>query len=227
MRFHWLIGAAALALLMQVSPGARAGLIGNGTNTVSALFFLGAASAPAPPYTNPAPSEIEDYQGPMGPTNSPPPTIPVHFLEGALDLSTIDVGDTTITITNLAPSGTPFCAEMVPPACPDRFTGFAFAFSSGVDITGVSVDPMSAADFLPNTTAPHDGVELLSPTDIIVDLTGDAPATGDQLILDATTGPVSSVPEPQSLALLAIGLVGLLAIARRARRRSSAASLFS
>ena len=79
-------------------------------------------------------------------------------IEGALVLSTIDVGYTTITITNLAPSGTPFCAKTVPPACPDRFTGFAFTFSSGVDITGVTVDPTSAADFRPNTSAPHDGL---------------------------------------------------------------------
>ena len=37
---------------------AKAGLIGNGTNTVDALFFLGAS--PQDP-----PSEIEDYEGPM------------------------------------------------------------------------------------------------------------------------------------------------------------------
>ena len=43
MRLHWLICAAALALLMQFGPPARAGLIGDGTNTVSATSFLGAA----------------------------------------------------------------------------------------------------------------------------------------------------------------------------------------
>jgi microcystin-dependent protein len=37
MRFKWLIGAAAVAILLQVSPPALAGLIGNGTNTVSAV----------------------------------------------------------------------------------------------------------------------------------------------------------------------------------------------
>jgi hypothetical protein len=95
-------------------------------------------------------------------------------------------------------------------SCPDHFTGFAFTFSSGVDIAGVTVDPMSAADFRPNTTAPHNGLQLLSPTDIIVDVTGDAPATNDLLILDVTTASTApSVPEPASLALLTMGLVGL------------------
>ena len=102
---------------------------------MDALFFLGAS--PRAPL-----QKSRSYEGPMGPTNSPSPTIPVHFLEGALSLSTIDVGDTTITITNLAPSGTPFCSTASP--CSDIFTGFGFQFSSGVNITGVTVDPASA-----------------------------------------------------------------------------------
>jgi hypothetical protein len=74
MRFHWLIGAAAVALLMQISPSARAGLVGD-NNSVAALFYLGASAVPVvtsstAPYTNPAPFEIE---GPNGPTNPPPP----------------------------------------------------------------------------------------------------------------------------------------------------------
>jgi hypothetical protein len=49
MRFAALLGVATAVLLIQANLPAQAGLIGNGTNTVSALFFLGASSVPAPP----------------------------------------------------------------------------------------------------------------------------------------------------------------------------------
>jgi hypothetical protein len=210
-----LLCAAALALLLQASPPAHAGLIGNGTNTVSATSFLGAASAPVPPYPN-----TIDYVNSMGmTTNTPPPTIPVTFLEDALSETTIAVGDTQITITNNAPSGTPFCPGVSP--CNNTFAGFGFTFSSGVNVTGVSVDPASAPDFLPNTTSPHLGLQLLSPTDILVDVTGDAPATNDQLILDVSTAPAASVLEPASWALVLIGLIGVWTIERCAKRRSA------
>ena len=96
----------------------------------------------------------------------------------------------------------PFCPGA--PPCNNTFAGFGFTFSSGVDITGVSVDPASAADFLPNTTSPHMGLQLLSSTDILVDVTGDAPNMGDKLILDVmTTGTTTTpIPEPASLAFL-------------------------
>jgi hypothetical protein len=71
---------------------------------------------------------------------------------------------------------------------------------TGVSILGVSVDPASAAAFLPvsgmfqgNT---HLGLQLLSNNEIRVDVTGDLPLLNDQLILDLRFGTVSVVPRP-------------------------------
>jgi hypothetical protein len=207
MRFGLLTAVATIALL-QLSPAAQAGLIGSGTNSVAALFYLGASGVPVPtsstpPYTNPAPFEIE---GPAGPTNPPPPPslIPAHFVAGGADDSTIDVGDTKIVITNGAPPSMPFCSVTTAP-CPDVFTGFGFVFFGNVDITNVTVDPASSPAFLP----PAGGLTF-GATDIFVNVVGDAPNIDDQLILDVTTASTApSVPEPASLALLTVGLVGL------------------
>jgi len=225
MRFQWLIGAAAVSISMQLSPPARAGLVGD-DNSVAALFYIGASAVPVvtsttAPYTNPAPSEIEDYINSMGmTTNTPPPTIPASFIEGAISGSTIGVGDTQITITNKLSA--PFCSTALP--CADVFTGFGFVFFGSVDITGVTVDPASSPAFLPIA-----GGLTFGFTDIFVNVAGDAPAVGGELILDVATGvtPPPSVPEPRSLALLVTGLVGLLAINRRAKSGSRATGVAS
>ena len=222
MRFHWLVGLVTLALSMQLSLSARAGLVGD-DNSVAALFYIGASAVPVvtsttAPYTNPAPSEIEDYINSMGmTTNTPPPTIPASFIEGAISGSTIGVGDTQITITNKL--ALPFCSTALP--CADVFTGFGFVFFGSVDITDVTVDPASSPAFLPIA-----GGLTFGPTDIFVNVAGDNPAVGGLLILDVTTSGVTPppVPEPRSIALLVTGLVGLLAIKRRAKRCSDAPS---
>jgi hypothetical protein len=221
MRFHRLIGAATLALLMQISPPVWAGLVSN-NNSVAALFYIGASAVPVvtssmAPYTTPAPSEIEDYVNSMGmTTNTPPPTIPAHFVEGAIDESTMDVGDTTITITNLASPPMPFCSVSTTP-CPDVFTGFGFVFFGNVDITGVTVGSGSSADFLPIA-----GGLTFGTTDIFVNVAGDNPATNDQLILDVTTGTVTTpIPEPASVTLLAVGLAGAWLLRPRRKHRAN------
>ena len=129
---------------------------------------------------------------------------------------TLDVDDTQIVITNKLTF--PFCADgvSVGTACTDGFDGFAFTFSSGVDITGVTVDPASAADFRPNDKAPHNGIQLISPTYFLVDVTGAHPAVGDQLILDIQTAgsTTPTIPEP-SWAMMLVGFAGLGFVAYR------------
>ena len=206
MRFGFLIAVAA-ALLGIASAPARAGLDGS---TVEASFWipgngLTTTSPPPGPCTTKLPCEIPNFL-PGGTTNSPLPTVPVDFALSAVSESTISVGDTQIVITNQA--ALPFCSTSL--SCSDPFVGFQFIFSSGVDITGVSVDPASAADFRPNDTAPHDGLQLLSPTRIVVDVTSDLPAVGSSLILDVSFTPVGPpVPEPSTWALMLLGFAGL------------------
>jgi hypothetical protein len=199
MRFGFLIAAAA-ALLVNASAPAQAGLIGNGTNTVSVNFWIPSPIVPPPACddtTNPSCENEVDK------TDNATPTIPANpgFVEGVLDGSTISVGDTQIVITNEL-LNMPFCSTSLP--CSDVFTGFAFSFSSGVDITGVTTDPTSAADFRPIT-----GGLTFAPTEIFVNVVGDIPKPGDQLILDVTTNGVPTVPEPSTWALMLLGFAAL------------------
>ncbi len=197
-------GVFATALVFLAAP-ARADLITTPPSTVDALFYLGA------PVTG-SPTETEDFGSPPMAGPAPIGAGGVLFVEGVEDLSTIQVGAVQIIITNLAPSGTAFCSVTTTP-CPDTFTGFKFLFSAGVDISGVSVDPASAADFRPLTG----GLQLSSPTEITVNVAGDAPNTDDQLILDLSF-PSASVPEPSSLALLAASLLAIVHMEKRRRR---------
>jgi hypothetical protein len=91
---------------------------------------------------------------------------------GAISLSSVSVGEGRIVITNQ--SSLPFCSLAHPP-CPDSFVGFEFVFSRGIG--GVSVDPASSSDFQPRAVQ-------VTPTRVIVDVTGLQPVSGHKLILD-------------------------------------------
>jgi hypothetical protein len=191
--------AATVAAMAIGTASAYAGLLDSGTNTVDSQFYLGAM----------IPADLEDE----GTQTIQNPGGAVYGI-GAEDESTIDVADMTITITNEAPF--PFCSTSLP--CPDSFTGFVFVFSSGVDISNVTVDPATTLDMDPFTLT-------FSATEIQVDLAGAAdqttPAIGDQLVLDLSFpasggGGPTSVPEPSSLAVLGSGLAGFFIRRRRA-----------
>jgi hypothetical protein len=177
--------------------------------------------------------ELEDVHG----TSSGAPaslTGPVQYDPGSESGTDILVGDTQIILTNDGFATTtgigqiPFCNDGVSTgsACTDPFTGFDFVFTNE-NITGVTVDPASAADFQPangtfqgNTT--HDGLQLISANEIRVDVTGDNPLIGDQLILDLRFGgtsppPPTSAPEPATVAVLGTALVGFSTMRRRRR----------
>jgi hypothetical protein len=199
MRFGLVIAAVATALFAIGGAPAQAGLVGGGTNTVSVNYWFPSSSVPPPACDSIINPNCENE---VDSTDNATPTIPASFVEGVADGSTISVGDTKIVITSLLVD-MPFCSTALP--CSDVFNGFAFSFSSGVDITGVAVDPSSAADFRPSA-----GGLTFAPTGIFVNVVGDNPAPGDQLILDVTTkGSMTTVPEPSTWALMLLGFAGL------------------
>ncbi len=160
-------------------------------DTVAAYSWL-PSQTPLPPSTPDCTTQfcsLLDYQSGSGATNSPLPTIPVNFLEDALTETTVSVGANTITISNNAPAGTPFCP--ISGSC--GYDGFEFIFSSGVNLTGATVDAASASDFLPNSTGTHLGLYLVSPTELWVDVSNDAPALGDNLIIDLSSATTTTV----------------------------------
>jgi hypothetical protein len=185
-------------LALVISAPVCAGLVGNGTNTVSVNFWIPSSSVPPPACdgaTNPSCENEFDS------TDNASPTVPAAFVEGVLDGSTISVGDNKIVITNDLPNE-PFCSTSLP--CSDVFTGFAFYFSSGVDITDVTVASNSATDFRPIS-----GGLTFTPTEIFVNVAGEDPSVGDNLILDVTTKTAVATPEASTWMLMLLGFAGL------------------
>jgi PEP-CTERM motif len=195
-----LLALASLLLfgLAGVTSAPAQGLTGS---TVTANSWFGGTSSPpgaCDPQTNAA-CNLMDYNTPGGPTNDPLPIVPVAFVEDSFTLTTTSISANTITIVNNFAG--PFCSTA---ACDDVFSGFVFTFAGALPITSVTVDSGSDPNFLPIV-----GGLTFTPTAIFVNLAGDSPAVGDQLILDVTTNGTTPVPEPSTWALMLLGFAGL------------------
>lgn len=204
--------AAIAGALALASPSAQAGLVGA---TVDALSWspdlttnLGAIPQ-NPTHFTAAPQTIPNPQLVFLGDGSASAN-PVASLDGI----TVTLTDTQIIIANLF-AGVPFCLNPTASGCSDSFDGLEFRFT-GVDITNVTVDPSTAADFQPAGAAPNPN--LASSSDLFINFVNDSPNVNDQLVLDLSFAATTAVPEPGSLALLATGLLGWGAIRRRARK---------
>jgi hypothetical protein len=184
----------ALGFLGLVPNQAHADLIGG---TVQAFYYNGTLAGPA--------GLIPDLAATSDPIAV---TAAGVTFSNNVSATNIIVSATQIVLTNTATGA--FCVSgAVGTACTDEINGFDFKFT-GENILGLSVDAASAADFLPvsgtfqgNT---HLGLQLLSPNEIRVDVTGDSPAVNDKLILDLSFAVTAPVPGP----IAGAGLPGLL-----------------
>jgi hypothetical protein len=217
LRRRLLTSTVVAGLAALTSLPADAGLIGSGRTVLPGFEYV----------LNGTPG-VENPNNIATSTNLPASLAsPVSYGQGAISGATILVGDTQITITNQL-TNMPFCFNPtggVGTACNDPYDTFRFTFT-GENITGVSVDPASAANFQPATFGAHLGLQFIGPNEIAVDVAGDNPAVNDSLILDLSFAappppppPPTGVPEPASLSLLGAAAGGMFAVRRRRPRR--------
>lgn len=187
MRTSVLLAIAVAASFGVMNVPAHAGLI-NADSTVD-IFFGSQASQPAG-------SQVFDTGAP-GPfsLSAPIPPTDLHNTEpfNLIANAGFWFSDTQVTIYNNSTPPAPFV---------DPFTTFDFKFTNE-DITGVALDPSTAADFLPAT------LTLLGQNEFTVFINGADPAFLDRLVIDVTTGNIAAVPEPSTWAMMIVGFAGI------------------
>jgi hypothetical protein len=132
-------------------------------------------------------------------------TAPVSFPVGSLkSVTSLEVIPASFDITADQISETSSVAAL---AASGSFNGPVYDFSGlSSPITNVTVDPLSSLTPISVT---------FTGDSIAVNVAGESIAAGGKYILDVTTGGVVSTPEPSTIALIGVGLMGIVLLQRR------------
>jgi hypothetical protein len=220
------VGCAAAALFW--TGPARAGLI-NPTSTVDPYFdYVDSTSVPQAVASQVFKSAAPGPFSLAAPIN--PSTLYTSELYNLVSETGFLITDTAVTIyNNLGGDANnpkaPFCfsSGSSGSSCADPYDTFDFKFTNE-NITGVSIDSLSSADFLPAVFGSHLGLTLVSPNEFTVDVTGDDPNYLSELIIDVSFAAPSEIPLPPTLSLFAGGL-GALGLLGWRRKRKAQVSL--
>jgi hypothetical protein len=212
MRF-WLFAIFGAALL--TSSTALASTVWGAGNSVTVSFDAVPSGSPTvfiEPENGPQALSL-DTANPSNPgCNASPPACVTYgpgdlltIAQQPIDDVTIQIFDSRVVITNDLPN-TPFCSNTAP--CPSEFWAFDFKFSPAINLSGATLDAGTSSDFQPTGA----GLQLLSPTEVRVQVTGDAPAQNNKLILDLQFPVVTQTPEPASALLIGAALGGFVLV---------------
>ena len=203
MRFRHSVAAVSAGVVVYLSSAAWAGLVATPANLVDAVYYNGSYTDAEPqdhlvPGTGTGPGNSPVYETgaiPIGPTGA-------DFYQTVAADTPIHVGGNSITLKSLISA--PYCLTLATP-CTDQIDGFEFTFSSGVNIKGASIKPSSQFGYGSAT------VDVKSPTDLLLNLTGVYAAADQSITIDLTfptVGPPPA-PEPSTWVMMMIGFAGL------------------
>jgi hypothetical protein len=206
----WLFAIVGAALLTSGTALAST-VFGTGHSVTVSLDWVlgGSATVSVEPENGPQALSL-DTANPSNPVcngNTPPcvtygPGDLLTIAQQPVDGVTIQIFDSQIIITNDLINA-PFCSGAAP--CPSEFWAFDFQFSPAINLSGATLDAGTSSDFQPTGL----GLQLRSPTEVRVQVTGDDPAQNSKLILDLQFPAVTATPEPASALLIGAALGGL------------------